>query len=217
MFLTRCTNSIEEFVLRLVPLFLCAVFFSLLTTGLARGEQWKEVSNIPGLTVYVRHRSGSALEEMRAVGDLDAPVAKVQSIVGAVPKYREFMPYTKESRALSFDDLLYYMVLDPPMVGERDCTIRVHCQLRKEEDGATVYYSCWELANAEGPPPRQGVRRVNINEGSWLLEPVGNRTRVTYTIYTDGGGIPPFIANITNKQAIGRLFEALRERVRDLK
>ena len=201
----------------LEPLFLYAVFFSLFTTGLARGEQWKEVNNISGLTVYVRHRSGSALEELRAVGDLGAPVAKVQSIVAAVPKYREFMPYTKESRALSSDDLLYYMVLDPPMVGERDCTIRVHCQLRKAEDGATVYYLCWELANAEGPPSRPGVRRVNINEGSWLVEPVGNRTRVTYTIYTDGGGIPPFIANITNKQVIGRLFEALRERVRDLK
>jgi len=63
----------------LEPLFLYAVFFSLFTTGLARGEQWKEVNNISGLTVYVRHRSGSALEELRAVGDLGAPVAKVQS------------------------------------------------------------------------------------------------------------------------------------------
>ena len=117
----------EEFVFRVKPHSLCIVFFSLLVTGLVRGEQWKEVSNIPGLTV------------------------------------------------------------------------------------------CWELANAEGPASRPGVHRVNINEGSWLLEPVGNRTRATYTVYTDGGGIPPFIANIANKQGIWQLFEALRERVRDPK
>ena len=195
----------------------CTIFFSLLVTGLACGEQWNEVSNVPGLTVYVRHRSGSALEEVRAIGDLDAPVAKVESIVAEVPKYREFMPYTKESRALSSDDLLYYMLLDPPIVGQRDYTIRVHCESRKAEDGATAYYSCWGLANTEGPPSRPGVCRVKINEGSWLLEPVGNRTRATYTLFTDGGGLPAFLANIANKQGIGQLFEALRERVRNPK
>jgi hypothetical protein len=207
----------EEFVFRVKPHSLCIVFFSLLVTGLVHGEQWKEVSNIPGLTVYARHRSGSGVEELRAIGDLDAPVAKVQSIVAEIPKYHEFMPFTRESRALSSDDLPYYMLLDPPIIGERDYTIRVHRESRKAEDGATAYYSCWELANAEGPPSRPGVRRVNINEGTWLLEPVGNRTRATYTVYTDGGGIPPFIANIANKQGIGQLFEALRERVRDPK
>ena len=215
--MTRCTHSLEEFGLRVKALSLYTVFFSLLVTGLVRGEQWKEVSNAPGLTVYARHRSGSALEELRAIGDLDAPVAKVQSIVAEVPKYQEFMPYTKESRALSSDDLLYYMLLDPPIVGERDYTIRVHRESRKAEDGGTAYYSSWELANTEGPPTRPGVHRVNINEGSWLLEPVGKRTRATYTVYTDGGGIPPFLANIANKQGIGQLFEALRERVRDPK
>ena len=93
--MTRCTHSLEEFGLRVKALSLYTVFFSLLVTGLVRGEQWKEVSNAPGLTVYARHRSGSALEELRAIGDLDAPVAKVQSIVAEVPKYQEFMPYTK--------------------------------------------------------------------------------------------------------------------------
>jgi len=186
-------------------------------TGLLRGEQWKEVSNTPDITIYARHRSGSALEELRAIGDLDAPVAKVQSVVAEVSKYREFMPYTKESRALSADNLLYYMLLDPPIVGERDYTIRVHRESRKAEDGGTAYYSCWEPANTEGLPSRSGVRRVNINEGSWLLEPVGNRTRATYTVYTDGGGIPPFLADFANKQGIGQLFEALRERARDPK
>ena len=191
------------------------LLLSLLLTGLARGEDWQEVKKSRGLTIYTRHRSGSGLEELRAVGELDAPASKVQTILSEVSKYSEFMPYMKESRVLPLDDQLCYLLLNPPLVGERDCTIRVHRESRKADDGATVYYSSWELANSEGPAPRPGVNRVNINEGSWLLEPIGNRTKATYTLYTDGGGIPAFVANIANKQSIGQLFDALRERLRD--
>jgi hypothetical protein len=177
------------------------------------GEEWHQVSKNTRLTIYSRHRSGSSLEELRAVGELDATPIKVDTVLGEVSKFPEFMPYTKESRVLTSDSQLCYMLLSPPIVGERDYTIRVSRESRKGDDGSTAYYMHWELANAEGPPPRPRVSRVNINEGSWLLEPVGNRTRATYILYTDGGGIPTFVANIANKQSIGQLFEALRERV----
>jgi hypothetical protein len=186
---------------------------SLLMTGFLSGEEWRQVSKNPNLTIYARHRSGSTLEELRAVGDVNAAAIKVETVLGEVAKYPEFMPYTKESHRIGSDDQLCYMLLSPPVVGERDYTIRVHRESRKAEDGTTAYYSHWELANAEGPPPRSGVSRVNINEGSWLLEPVGDRTRATYILYTDGGGIPAFLANIANKQSIAQLFEALRARV----
>ena len=181
--------------------------------GFLSAEEWLEVSKNPSLTIYSRHRSGSSLEELRAVGELEATPVKVDTVLGEVSKFPEFMPYTKESRILATDSQLCYMLLSPPIVGERDYTIRVARESRKGDHGATAYYMHWELANAEGPPPRAGVNRVNINEGSWLLEPVGNRTRATYMLYTDGGGIPAFLANIANKQSIGQLFEALRARV----
>jgi len=189
------------------------VLLGLQMVGSLFGEEWHEVSKNPRLTIYSRHRSGSSLEELRAVGELDATPIKVDTVLGEVSKFPEFMPYTKESRVLTSDSQLCYMLLSPPIVGERDYTIRVSRESRKGDNGSTAYYMHWELANAEGPPPRPGVSRVNINEGSWLLEPVGNRTRATYILYTDGGGIPAFFANIANKQSIGQLFEALRERV----
>jgi hypothetical protein len=186
---------------------------NLLLAGSLFGDEWREVSKDPSLTIYARHRSGSTLDELRAVGELNATAFKVETVLGEVSKYPEFMPYTKESRVLASDNQLCYMLLSPPIVGERDYTIRVSRESRKGEDGGTAYYTHWEVANAEGPPPRPGVSRVNINEGSWLLEPVGNRTRATYVLYTDGGGIPAFIANLANKQSIPQMFEALRTRV----
>jgi hypothetical protein len=205
--------SLEKNIVRLTRLSFGILLVNLLMTGFLSGEEWREVSKNPNLTIYARHRSGSTLEELRAVGEVDATAIKVETVLGAVAKYPEFMPYTKESRLIGQDDQLCYMLLNPPIVGERDYTIRVHRESRKGGDGTTAYYSHWELANAEGPPPRSGINRVNINEGSWLLEPVGNRTRATYMLYTDGGGIPAFLANIANKQSIGQLFEALRARV----
>jgi Polyketide cyclase / dehydrase and lipid transport len=189
------------------------LLLSLLTASCLFGEDWHEVSENSNLTIYARHRPGSSLEELRAVGELNATALKVETVLGEVSKYPEFMPYTKESRLLAPDSQFCYMLLSPPIVGERDYTIRVSRESRKGEDGNSTYYSHWEVANAEGPPPRPGVNRVKINEGSWLLEPVGDRTRATYVLYTDGGGIPAFLANIANKQSISQLFEALRARV----
>src|ERR1700722_3345160 len=123
------------------------------------------------------------------------------------------MHYTKESRPLPQNAQLLYMVLTPPLVGTLDYTIRVREESLKGIDGATNYHSSWEVANLDGPAPQPGVTRVTINEGSWLLEPIGNQTRATYTLFTDGGRIPPLIMNFANKQSVTRLFDALHRRM----
>jgi len=48
-----------------------------------------------------------------------------------------------------------------------------------------------------------------------LLEPNGAaRTRATYSVYTDTGGlIPAFIANHFSQSAIGEIFAAMRKQV----
>jgi hypothetical protein len=189
--------------------------FVVLCAGNLQATEWQEVSRDMNLVVYVRHRADSAIEEVRGIGQFNAPVSVLKGILADVGKYSDFMPYTKESRVLPQDSKLCYMVLTPPMVGSLDYTIRVHEESLKGSDGGTVYRSSWELDNSDGPPPRPGVTRVTINEGSWLLESIGNQTKATYTLYTDGGGIPPLIMNFANKQSISRLFDALRTRMRD--
>lgn len=183
--------------------------------GNVQATEWREVSRDLNLVIYVRHRADSAIEEVRGIGQFNAPISVLKGILADVSKYSDFMPYTKESRVLPQDAKLCYMVLTPPLVGSLDYTIRVHEESVKGPDGSTAYHSSWELDNSDGPPPRPGVTRVTINEGSWLLEPIGNQTKATYTLYTDGGGIPPLIMNFANKQSISRLFDALRTRMRD--
>jgi hypothetical protein len=192
-----------------------SVLLSLLVVGNLHGTEWQQVSKNSNLAIYIRHRADSPVEEVRGIGEFNAPIAVLKGILADVARYSEFMPYTKESRLLPQNAQLCYMVLNPPLVGSLDYTIRIHEELLKGADGGTTYHSRWELANVDGPPPRPGVTRVTANEGSWLLEPIGNQTRATYTLYTDGGGIPPFLMNFANKQSISQLFNALHARMHD--
>jgi len=194
---------------------ICGVLLSLLLVGNLHATEWQEVSRNINLAIYIRHRSDSPIEEVRGIGEFNAPISVLKGVLADVAKYSQFMPYTKESRVLPQDAQLCYMVLRPPLVGSLDYTIRVHEESVKGPDGGTSYHSRWELANTYGPAPRPGVTRVTINEGSWLLEPIGNQTRATYTLYTDGAGIPPLLMNFANKQSVSRLFDALHARMHD--
>jgi hypothetical protein len=198
----------------LIRLPICG-FLGIFVVGNLHAADWQEVSRNSNLKVYIRHRTDSAVEEVRGIGEFNAPIAVLKGILADVGKYSEFMPYTKESRPLPQSAQLLYMVLTPPLVGTLDYTIRVHEESLKGVDGATNYHSSWELANFDGPAPKPGVTRVTVNEGSWLLEPIGNQTRATYTLYTDGGGIPALIMNFANKQSVARLFDALHARMHD--
>jgi hypothetical protein len=193
---------------------ICGVFLSLLLVGNLRATEWQEVSRKFNLAIYIRHRPDSAIEEVRGVGEFNAPILVLKGILADVGKYSEFMPYTKESRLLPQDTQLCYMVLKPPLVGSLDYTIRVHEELLTGAAGGTIYHSSWDLANSDGPPPRPGVTRVTINEGSWVLESIGKQTRATYTLFTDGGGnIPAILMNFANKRSVSSLFDALHARM----
>src|ERR1700758_1128035 len=158
---------------------ICGVFLRLLLVGNLHATEWQEVSRKFNLAIYIRHRPDSRIEEVRGIGEFHAPISVLKGVLADVAKYSEFMPYTKESRVLPLDARLLYMVLKPPLVGTLDYTIRVHEESLKDVHGATTYHSRWELANFDGPASQPGVTRVTINEGSWLLETIGNQTRAT--------------------------------------
>ncbi|MBI5545172.1 MAG: hypothetical protein HY901_14880 [Deltaproteobacteria bacterium] len=73
--------------------------------------------------------------------------------------------------------------------------------------------SRWTVCD-KGPEPKDGVIRVKVNDGTWLLEPIGDgtKTRATYYLFTDpGGSLPTWIANKANSSAIPDIFVALRK------
>lgn len=181
-------------------------------------SEWKLISNKEGVTLYRRDRE--VTNESKAIGEIAAPAAVVHAVLNDVESYASFMPYTVECRVLKRDtnSVVAYQRISAPMTSDRDYTVRMRSS-SKPAEGGTSYVSQWEAENKLGPPEKPGVVRVNLCDGSWLLEPTGpNTTRATYTIYTDSGGaIPAFIKKTGSQIGIRKLFAAIRKQARDPK
>ena len=183
-------------------------------------DGWKLATERNGVTIYTRPHSGSFLKEFKAVGEIAAPSRAVCEVIEDVDAYPSFMPYMAECRLLKreSDSLLSYQRISPKICCDRDFTLRTY---RTSWPGVAglVYSNRWEAANALGPAKKAGVVRVEFCQGSWLLEPNGaDRTRATYSVYTDTGGvIPAFIANHFSQGGIVEIFAAVRKQVKQPK
>lgn len=184
---------------------------------------WQRVDEKEGVTLYSRARVGSGVKEFKGTGIIDAPPQAVEKVLEDVADYSTFMPYVTEARVIlqDGDSTVTYQRLDVPFVANRDYTVRVEHGTAKGAGGVVIYRDTWQTDNDAGPPERHGLVRVKLNEGNWLLEPVGpsgETTQATYQIYTDSGGaLPAFLANRASQTAIPKLFDAIRKQVRDPK
>jgi hypothetical protein len=183
-------------------------------------EGWKLANQSKDVAIYCRPRAGSQLKEFRAIGPIDAPTYAVHAVIDDLENYSNFMPYTLECRLLKreSDSIVTYQRLSPKICGDRDYTLRVSEKSWPGPQGLT-YLNQWKPANDLGPAEKKGVVRVKICDGGWLLEPDGAiKTRATYSVYTDTGGmIPAFIANCASRIGINKLFEAVRKQVKNPK
>jgi len=198
---------------------LCLLLLGLAPAGAGdAGGGWTEAVRGEELIVYTRPHDGSSLRECKAVGTIDAEPIVVKRVIDDTADYPKFMPYVIESKTISktTDGRVGYQRISPPMVGDRDYTVRVKCESRACPSGGTIYCNSWKAANDLGPAEVKGVTRVKVTEGSWLLEPLpGGKTRATYTIFSDSGGsLPAWVLNSANKTAIPKLFEAVRKQAK---
>jgi hypothetical protein len=197
---------------------LTACLLAIVPAGAADDEKkWEVASRKTDLTVYERLRKGANLKEFKAVGTIAAPPLAVRQVLDDVEAYPRFMPYVVEARVLSQErgSRISYQRLSPPIVGDRDYTVRTKFEIQRGADGL-CYCNRWQAANDLGPAEKAGVTRVRITEGSWLLEPIddGRQTRATYALFSDSGGkLPAMIANTAGRTAIPKVFDSVRKQV----
>lgn len=180
---------------------------------------WEEVSRSAGLVVYRRPHRGSTLTESMATGVVDAPPWVVKNALDDYDPKVGQMPYMAETKVLKRDDkgAIIYNRTAPPLVDDRDYTIRMFDDSFVRADGSVVYVARWVTANDEGPGPREGVVRVDKTEGYWRLDPIegGKRTRATYfVVASPGGNIPQAIADMGTTSVMADIFTAVRARAK---
>ena len=174
-------------------------------TATAEEAKWEVAAKSSGVTVYARARADSAVKEIKAVGEISSPPPAVLGVLADYERYKETMPYTDVSTVVATEKdgkvVHFYTVVNAPLVSKRDYTL--HIEEVSDWRGGEGYLKTQWRPSEKGPGPKDGYVRVEINEGSWTLEPLdeGARTRATYLLYT----------NQANRSAIPDIFEALRK------
>lgn len=197
-----------------------AASIALLGAALAAPDGWEVLSEGSDPEVRERQRPGASTREIEVESVIDAPPERVFRVLLDFERCTEIMPYTAEVRVVAREAegkvAHVYTVVDAPLVARRDYTLR----LADESDwrgGAGTLLLRWTPSD-RGPPPREGMVRVAVNEGFWRLEPVdgGKRTRATYRLFTDpGGSLPAWAVNMGNRRALPEVMEAVRRAAAD--
>ena len=168
-----------------------------------------------GIEVRARIDASIGQGETLATGLIKAPLSRVWSVLIALDKYREYMPYMRESRVIrrTSKHIWQYCRTDTPVVSDRDYTLRFTLT---KGDQTTPWLIDFTQDNLVGPEPVAGVVRVSLVKGSWELRSVqdGRATQATYRLKTNpGGSVPLWLANLANKRAVPSIFRAVRERL----
>lgn len=180
--------------------------------------EWPLVMKRNGIEVYARVLPGSRAKEVRATIEIDAPPGQVFALLLDSGKFVEFMPYIVEARTVARDSRsvwYLYQRISPPLVSDRDYTLR-HESFEEPQQGR--YELRWDVANDRGPAARDGVVRVEVCTGSYVVEGQGGdvRTRLTYQLHTDpGGSLPDWLANRANIESVPALLQAIGHRAVD--
>ena len=187
-----------------------------LLTGAAE-PAWQQVTRDDGIIVQARTPEGGSVSEVKATALVDAPPQAVWRVIRDYDHYTKTMPYTEESRVLASEQdgkvIVFYCLVNAPLVDKRDFIIRIVDE-SDWKDGQGFLKTAWTVTTQGAPPEREGVVRVKLNNGYWLLEPreEGKKTFVTYYLYTDpGGSVPKWIADRANKTSVPDVLRAVRK------
>ncbi|HSN04362.1 MAG TPA: START domain-containing protein [Nitrospira sp.] len=179
---------------------------------------WELVADDDGIEVFARSLADSPVREVRAITEIPTRPDRVFAVLLDSDRFIEFMPYIVEVRTVERNSpsIWYlYQRISPPLVSDRDYTLR-HQSVEEPQRGR--YELRWEAANERGPKVRNGVVRVEICTGAYVAESIaeGARTRLTYQLHTDPGGmLPKWLADRANIESVPALLRAVRRRAMD--
>jgi uncharacterized protein YndB with AHSA1/START domain len=176
--------------------------------GVLAQEGYSRVAEQHGVVVYKKSQGQQI--DLAAEGDLPGSPDRVLELLTDYESHPRWVKSLAESKVIwrgkSAADV--YQRISAPLVADRDFTL--HATWSKEGDERVVKL---RARNERGPAPKDGVVRVNVNEGEWRLTPSadGKSTHVTYRFRLDlGGKIPGNMASDQAARDLPGLFNSMR-------
>jgi hypothetical protein len=132
-------------------------------------------------------------------------------------RFTKYMPYMTEAREIPPRDpdgaIYIYMRLDMPVLSPRDFIHKTYIDKDARKPwNKGVYASHWHAMPAK-VPEKDGVVRLTISEGSWLVTPLPNgKAHLIYKFSADpGGSIPGIFRNMNNVKGPVETFASVEK------
>jgi hypothetical protein len=192
----------------------------LITAGWAADDGWKKIGESEGIVGYTRPTTRSSVDEIKAVGIVDAPIAVVETVIRNISLMPEYIYLCKEAVLINTPDMksggdviYFYSLTDLPFpVSDRDVVAKSLWSV----DKATGAIYCHTEGVKTTYKQDKNVVRMLLSIIDCTLVPKGaNKTEVIYQALADPGGeLPSFIVNmLTNDYGI-KTIAGLRQMVK---
>lgn len=183
----------------------------------AASEDWKKIGESDGIVGYTRPTTKSSVDEIKAVGIVDAPVAVVEAVIrdiSVMPEYaylckEAFMINTPEIKSEG-DVISFYSLTNLPFpVSDRDAVAKSIWTVDKAT--GTVY--CHAEGVKTAYKQSKDVVRMPLSIIDCTLVPKGaNKTQVIYQILADPGGeLPSWLVKMLSKDYGIKTIAGLRK------
>ncbi len=187
----------------------------LLGAGSCRAEgDWEELSDENGIRVWRRETDGSPIVALRGEAVIDAPLARVASVLDDTPRQVEWACNTVEAkvvRAISPTERIVYNLTHAPWpVADRDFVF--HAVVTPDRKERTLTYELHSVEDKGMPPDEDKAVRGELIDSRYVLKELeGGKTRLTVTIQADPkGSVPKWVVNLAQKAWPRETIEGLR-------
>ncbi|MEN6474029.1 MAG: START domain-containing protein [Syntrophaceae bacterium] len=208
---------VKSFRVSIIGLFLVGFCIS---GAWAAESPWKNIGEKNGIVGFTRATTRSSVDEMKAIGIVDAPVAAIEALIRDIPAETEWMYKCNEATVIntpefkSGGDIIYvYNVTDMPMpVSDRDAVAKAVYTIDKAT--GTVYIHVTNVQTTYKLDKKKV--RMPLVDVSYTLVPKGaDKTEVTYTALADpGGNLPSFVVNMLTKNLSIETVAGIRSMVK---
>ncbi len=184
--------------------------------------EWKQVNELDGIIGYTRPSPLTSINEIKAIGTVDAPVASIEALVRDLDSMKNYLYRCSEAFPIQIPGIesgkdnyyIYYRTNLPWPVYDRDVVVKAEARIDKES-GAILIQT--KKISSDFRKKKWGVVRMPIFTAKCILTPTeGNKTKVTYQILLDPGGyLPSFIVNMLSKNAAVEIIANFRKIMKD--
>ncbi|MEW5742572.1 MAG: START domain-containing protein [Myxococcota bacterium] len=162
-------------------------------------EPWKELESGP-MKLETRPIKGSKCYEYRVTTEVALPAERVCHAVFDFVTRQSNVKQVKVSKLLkdAGNERVMYQQTDGSVVSPRDFATTV---IKRCAPKGTSYVRL-KTTNDLAPPAPDNVVRMDSMWSSWTLEPMGDKTKVTVTLFSDpAGSVPTFIVHGPQRNA----------------